>query len=116
MTAPWRIEYYKSPSGQEPIVDFINELEVLTQVKVARTLELLSEFNITLGAPHSKKLSGVPFWELRILGKDNVRIFYIAKTGKYFLILHGFKKKKQKTDAREIKLALGRLSEYNARK
>lgn len=38
-----------------------------------------------------------------------------AKTGKTFLLLHGFQKKKQKTDEREIKTALDRLLDYKSR-
>jgi len=112
----WRIEYYKSPSGQEPISDFIDSLETRVQVKIMRAFDLLAEFGVALHNSHTKKLAGAPFWELRIVGSDNIRIFYIAKTGRSFLILHGFKKKRQKTDAREIKTALGRLNEFNVRK
>ena len=116
MSQLWDIEYYKSPAEQEPILDFINNLEVPAQVKVARALDLLAEFGIALRSSHTKKLSGVPFWELRIVGSDNIRIFYIAKAGRSFLILHGFKKKQQKTDIKEIKVAMRRWQEYTVRK
>ncbi|MBI2443152.1 MAG: type II toxin-antitoxin system RelE/ParE family toxin [Candidatus Levybacteria bacterium] len=52
---------------------------------------------VSVGSPHIKKLTGRELWELRILGSDSLQILYIAITGKTFLLLHGFKKKKDKT-------------------
>lgn len=109
MRIQWRIVYYETPQGKSPVYDFIEGLNIKTKAKVARTLDLLAQYGTTLGAPHIKKLSGYSLWELRILGTDNVRIMYIAHTGKTFLLLHGFLKKKQQTDQREVKIALNRL-------
>ncbi len=115
MDEAWKILFYKSPSGEQPVQKFIDSLELLVQSKVYNSIELLKEFNIRLGAPHVKKLTGTNLWELRILGTDSLRIIYIAVVGKTFLLLHGFKKKKQKTPPNEIKTALDRLSEYRNR-
>ncbi|HAU65271.1 TPA: hypothetical protein DCW32_01820 [Candidatus Woesebacteria bacterium] len=38
------------------------------------------------------------------------RIFYIAIANKSFLLLHGFRKKKNRTDRHEIETALKRLA------
>jgi phage-related protein len=105
----WKIKLYQTYSGESPVKDFIDNLELRTQAKVYATIELLKQFGISIGSPHVKKLTGTSLWELRILGSDNTRIFYIACTGKVFLLLHGFKKKKNKTDRREIKIAEERL-------
>lgn len=110
------IEYYESPTGDKPVEEFINSLEKKAQDKIVRTLELLVEFGIRIGLPHAKKLTGTPLWELRILGSDNLRIFYIAQAKTCFLLLHGFKKKTIKTERKEIKVALGHLREYQSRK
>jgi phage-related protein len=112
----WIIDYYESPTGNKPVEEFINSLEEKAQDKIVRTLELFEEFGIKLGLPHVKKLVGTPLWEIRILGLDSIRIFYVAKEQKHFLLLHGFKKKTQKTDKREIKIAIVRLREYESRK
>lgn len=112
----WHIEYYESHYGDKPVEDFIGSLEEKAQAKVTRTLELLEEFGIRIGLPHAKKLGGTSLWELRILGSDSLRIFYIAKEQQSFLLLHGFKKKTQKTEKKEIKIALDRLREYQIRK
>ena len=66
-----------------------------------------------MGLPHIKKLTGTDLWELRILGADKIRIFYVALTGKTFLFLHGYKKQTDKTPPKEIKIALNRLAELD---
>ncbi|OGE04087.1 hypothetical protein A3B51_00385 [Candidatus Curtissbacteria bacterium RIFCSPLOWO2_01_FULL_41_18] len=115
MDEKWKIEYYKTINKKSPIKEFVDGLDVKAQNKIFEVLDLLKEFGMSLGMPHSKKVTGTSLWELRILGGDNIRIFYIAKTGKTFLLLHGFQKKKQKTDKKEIRVALDRFSDYGSR-
>jgi|SRR3989338_4702461 len=111
----WNIDYYESPTGDKPVEEFINSLQEKAQSKVVRTLELLEEFGTRVGLPHAKKLIGISLWELRILGSDSLRIFYIVKERQSFLLLHAFKKKKEKTDKKAIKVALERLREFQSR-
>lgn len=115
MNQNWKIDYYKTLSGAEPIYDFIEKLPLKTKAKIYNTFELLTEFSTHLQPPHAKKLTGTPLWELRILGENSIRIFYLAMTGKTFLVLHGFIKKTQKTPRQEIVTALKRLREYLSR-
>ena len=115
MDQKWKIIYYESSQGNSPVFEFIQNLDPKIKSKVIEILDLLKQFGILMGLPHSKKVTGTPLWELRILGGDNVRIFYVAVVNRRFLLLHAFFKKKQKTDTREIKNAINRLSEYNSR-
>lgn len=112
----WKIKYYTTVNLSSPVFAFIDSLSDPAQAKVYQSFELLAEFNILLRPPLVKKLAGTPLWELRILGKDSIRIFYIAQEHQEFLVLHGFVKKKQKTPAKEIQLALKRLNEHMSRK
>lgn len=116
MDESWSIIYYQAPQQTtSPVYDFINSLDANAKSKVINTINLLENYGIRLDPPHARKLTGTNLWELRMLGQDNIRIFYIAVTGKSFLLLHGFSKKKQKTDKKEIRTALARLNEYNSR-
>jgi len=108
----WKIVYYGDGRGKEPVYEFIESLNPQAQAKLSNTFDLLSQFGISLGHPHIKKVTGTDLWELRILGNDNIRIFYITTTGKRFLLLHGFIKKTQKTDKKELKIAISRLKDY----
>lgn len=116
MEKSWNIVYYKSlQQGTFPVYDFINTLNAKSKGKVIEVMDLLETYGINLRLPHCKKLAGTKLWELRILGQDNIRIFYVGIGNMTFLLLHAFKKKKQKTDSREIKVALSRWEEYISR-
>ena len=116
MEEDWKILFYKTTQGDTPVNDFILSLEIKAQSKVRDTIKLLQQFGVRLGLPHVKKLAGTELWELRILGADSIRVLYIAVTGKTFLILHGFKKKKDKTPPKEIMIAEERLTEHRGRR
>ena len=116
MTGKWRIIVYETLSGDKPVEIFILSLDIKARNKIVRTLEHLEEFGPELGYPHLKKLTGTTLWELRILGSDSIRILYITISGKTFLLLHGFKKKQQKTPSKEITVAEKRLTEFIKRK
>ena len=115
-TEEWNIVYYESLGGNIPVYDFIESLSPVAKSKVSNTLDLLTEYGIKLGLPHVKKVAGTELWELRILGGDSIRIFYIATSGRAFLMLHGFIKRSQKAPKKDIKIALARLKEYKFRK
>lgn len=115
MEEKWKVILYRSPSGDHPVQQFLDSLELKAQSKVQGAIKLLREFGIRLGSPHVKKLTGTDLWELRIIGSDSVRVLYVAVTGKTFVLLHGFKKKKDKTPPKEIKVAEDRLAEYRSR-
>ena len=86
---------------------FIKSLQKPTIAKVLHTIDLLEKFGQKLGPPHTKKVSKHLF-ELRVSGKQEVRIFYSFHKSQIFL-LHGFIKKSQKIPQREIKVALQKL-------
>ena len=115
MRKQWYIRYY-SMDGDSPIAEFIDSLSPRAKAKVFNTFELLEEFGIQVGSPRIKKLVGTPLWEIRILGQESIRIFYVLITGNTFLLLHGFIKKKQKTPRKEIEQAMKKLDEYQSRR
>ena len=115
MNQKWKIIYYETSQGNSPVFEFIQSLDPKIKSKVIGVMDLLKELGTLIGPPHSKKVTGTPLWELRILGGGNVRIFYIAVVNRRFLLLHVFLKKKQKTDIKEIKTAIGRLNDFKSR-
>lgn len=90
MDEKWRIELYENARGEKLVEEFFDSLEARTKLKINHAIELLETFGLEGGYPHVKKITG--------------------------LILHGFKKKKQKTPTKEIKIAEERLEEYLIRK
>ncbi|MBI2515175.1 type II toxin-antitoxin system RelE/ParE family toxin [Candidatus Wolfebacteria bacterium] len=86
---------------------FIRSLDESTIAKVLRTIDLLEMFGHQLGLPHSKKVH-THLFELRILGKQEVRIFYTFHTDEAVL-LHGFVKKSNRIPKKEFTTALQKL-------
>ena len=86
---------------------FIKSLQKPTIAKILRTIDLLEKFGSKLGLPHTKKIS-VRLFELRIPGKQEIRIFYSFHKSQIYL-LHGFVKKSQRIPRKEIKVAFQKL-------
>lgn len=98
--------FFATNRGVSPVKTFINSLDSQTIAKVIKTIELLQTHGPALPLPYSKKLTK-EIKELRILGQQSIRILYVNHQSEYYL-LHAFKKKTQKTPAKEIKVALDR--------
>lgn len=108
----WRVVYFVSSSGENPVSKFIDSCTKRQQVKILRILQHLGEYGAQAVIPHLKKLSGTPFWEIRILGRDNIRIIYVIEIEKMIVLLHGFFKKSKKTPRKEIQLCYQRHREF----
>jgi phage-related protein len=108
---PWRVVYYQDHAGRSPVIEFIKRLSEPARAAVLRDVDLLKEFGLALGAPMVKPIAGVrKLWELRVKTKDGaVRIFYVAISGRRFVMLHGFMKKTDKTPKPELEIARKRL-------
>jgi phage-related protein len=106
----WQIEFYATRKTRSPVADFINGLPEQERAKVRNVMRLLREFGALLGLPHSRPMSGRS--KLRELRAGDVRLFYFAHTGRRFIILHGFRKKSQKTPPAEIATAERRMKEF----
>lgn len=104
--------YYTSPTGDNPVSDFLDKLSSTQQAKLLRIVTYVEIYGLQSILPHVKKLSGTPLWEIRVLGKDNIRALYAIVHSGSMIILHGFIKKSQKTPPREISVALSRLKEW----
>jgi phage-related protein len=105
----WKVKFFQTDRGDYPVKDFILEQEEETQARIILSIELLRDNGPFLKPPHIKKLRS-KFYELRILGKVPIRIFYTIFENEYYL-LHAFKKKSQKTPAREMNLGIDRMRE-----
>lgn len=111
MMNTWEVISFESTRGEQFVEKFIRSLDEATISKFARNANLLEKHGPLLGMPHSKKLTS-KLYELRIRGKQEVRIIY-GFIGNKIYLLHGFLKKTQKTPAREIEIAEQRLCTLN---
>ena len=64
--------------------------------------------------PHAKAMGG-GLIELRVRGRQEVRIFYAFALGKHIYLLHAFVKKTKTTPNRELVIARQRKAEIEKR-
>lgn len=112
----WKIVFYKKDTLEEPVRNFIVNLPIKERAKVVQEIENIRSEGIYLGPPFVKKIVGREYknlWELRIrFGSDYIRIIYFLHIEKTFVLLHGFKKKTNRTPKRELEIAKRRMIKY----
>ena|SRR3990172_7291303 len=104
---PWKVINFETARGEKPIEEFINRQQASTKAKIIHNIRLLKQYGNLLGMPRSKRLDKNLF-ELRIRGKQELRIFYCFKE-RDVLFLHIFKKQTQKTPQKELQIAYHRM-------
>jgi len=104
----WRIITYETSRGEKPVDEFIKKQRPQARSKIVHTVRLLRQYGNMLGMPHSKAL-GKGLYELRIRGREELRIFYCFTQKKTIYLLHAFKKQKQHVPQKELDLALLRM-------
>ena len=102
----WAIITYETIRGEKPVDEFIQKQQPQARAKIIHGVRLLKVYGNRLGMPHAKILDG-KLYELRIRGKEELRIFYCFMKKKIYL-LHGFKKQTIKTPSKELEIALQR--------
>lgn len=104
----YKVRFYTPQGKTSPIKEFLDTCKPSLRVKILRQFKYVEEFGLNPAIPNIKKITGTSFWELRILGKDNIRIVCVSLPEKEVKVLHIFEKKRQKTPAKELNLALKR--------
>jgi len=103
----WKILEYETNRGERPVAKFIKRQQPQTIAKIVHLIDLLEIYGPLLGMPHTKRLES-NLYELRVRGKEEIRILY-GFLGKTIYLLSCFKKQKQKTPKKEIETAKQRL-------
>ena len=107
----YKVNFYTFPGRISPIKNFLDRCQPNLRTKILRQLKYVEEYGLNPAIPNIKKVTNTPLWELRILGKDNVRIICVSLPEKEIKVLHIFSKKKQKTPTKELNRALKRQQE-----
>lgn len=105
----WTVKLYESKRGEKPVEKFVKSCKQEVIAKVGHHIDLLEQHGPFLGMPHARKVSG-KIYELRVRGKQEVRIFY-AFRGSAIILLHAFKKQTQRIPFRELDTAQKRFVE-----
>lgn len=113
-THKYRLYFYKTNSGKEIVIDFIESLDTILKARVRNGLRLLEEHGLMLLQNLTVKniYRSPSLYELRVIGKQHVRIVFVQYNENTFLIVHAFLKKTQKTPQRELDTAIQRAKEF----
>ena len=103
----WIILFYETSSGERIVENFIKKQQPQARGKISHLIDLLETYGSLLGMPHAKQLDS-HLYELRVRGKEEIRILYGFKKRTIYL-LHAFKKQTQKTPKKELETASQRL-------
>jgi phage-related protein len=109
--------FYRTTSGRQPVVEFLDSLDGKQAQKVAWVLELIESVE-RVPKQYFKKLENTDgIWEVRIQSGNNAfRLLGFWDTGKFVILCHAFAKKSQAVPGKEIKLAEDRKDDYFRRK
>jgi phage-related protein len=110
----WRVEFYTVEAGTSPPRDFLASVPAKPQAKLLRTLNLLETHGPALAEPYVKRLSGWPgLLELRTsVGSDAFRLFFFFAAADLAVVVHGIRKKTERTPARDLSTADARRKNY----
>jgi phage-related protein len=102
--------FYALGSGREPVREWLKKLDVEDRKLIGEDIKDV-EFSWPIGMPLCRSL-GAGLWEVRsqLAGGRIARIIFCVHQGR-MVLLHGFMKKTQKTQPREIELAAKRMKE-----
>lgn len=108
------IFFYRSGNGKEPVREFLQELSV-EEKKIVGTDLMVLQWRWPVGEPLVKNL-GKSIYEVRSTLKNRIVRILFAQVFDKLVLLHAFIKKTQKTDDKDIKLAIKRLKEIENEK
>ncbi|MEN9503504.1 MAG: hypothetical protein RI964_2789 [Pseudomonadota bacterium] len=111
------IHFYKTPSGESPIEEFLDSLTSKQAQKVTWVMQLIEEIE-QVPVTYLKKLVNTDdIWEIRAQQGNNIfRLLGFFDGGKLIVLTNGFQKKTQKTPKAEIVLAEERKKDYLEKK
>lgn len=106
--------YYRNPHGQEPVRDFLEQLQPRARAAIDLQIDRLNALNSEDPPPpfpHSSQIAG----ELRELrchyGRHLVRILY-RRSRSLIVLLHAFDKRAQQVSAQDQAIAQERWSDF----
>ena len=114
----FRVRFYDDANGNKPLLAFLEDLRkrdrILHKLVVAGIKKL--EESERHGPPLTALVDQQEvLFELRIGGKTIARVFFFFGQGQELILTHGYVKKQQKVDARELERARSYQKDWKQR-
>lgn len=100
--------YYTTERGDNPVEEFIDSLDEVTQARFFSYVGLLRAEGPGLKRPFADTVRG----KIRELRPRQARVLYFFAVGDKIILLHGFLKKTQEINPRDITLAETRMGDW----
>jgi len=98
-----QIKFYKTKSGESPVIDFLDSLPTKVAQKVTWVLKLVEELDIVPSLYFKKLIGTDDLWECRIkLGSNIYRLLAFMHKNNLVVLTHGFVKKTDKIPNNEL--------------
>lgn len=111
------IIFYRTPSGQCPIEEFLDSLSSKQAQKAVWVLNLTEDLDVVPRRYFQKMSHTEDLWEIRVRAGSNIfRLLGFFDGPKLLVLAHAFQKKTQKTPRQSIRLAEERKRDYFRRK
>lgn len=111
----YKIIYYLTGRGEEPVYEFIESLDKKSKAKVMAFIQLLEEHGSELRRPYADHVRG-KIRELRIqMASNSYRILHFFQVGEQIVLVHAFVKKTQELREQDIELAEHRMADWISR-
>ena len=111
------VAFYRTPSGNSPVEEFLDTLSPKQTQKAAWVLRLIEELDAVPRQYFQKMPNTEDLWEVRVRAGTNIFRFLGFFDGARLVVLsHAFQKKTQKTPRQAIRLAEERKRDYFRRK
>ena len=86
-SSEWSVVLFTEENGRSPVREFLQGLDLRTQARLRRAVELLTQRNVHTGEPLVRHLEG-KLWELRVESNTNIyRLVYFFHTGRRIVFL-----------------------------
>nr|VFK14147.1 MAG: Phage-related protein [Candidatus Kentron sp. LPFa] len=97
------VNFFRANSGREPVRDWLKGMDREDRKRIGEDIKLV-QFRWPLGMPLVRKMEA-DLWEVWTnLGEGNIARVFFTVRGTRMVLLHGLKKKSQKTPRQELEL------------
>jgi phage-related protein len=104
----YKVFYYTTARGENPVREFVDELDDTTQARFFAYVDMLKEYGPNLKRPYADVVMG----KIREMRPRQARVLYFFAVGDRIILVHGFLKKKDAIDPSDIALAESRMKDW----
>jgi len=110
------VEFYETAAGTCPVREFLDELKASDPCDFAAVLAGLAKLrNRQYHREPLSKAVGEGLFELRHVGKLNTRVLWFFAKDRRIVAVHAVRNKSQKLPARDTRIALDRMRDWQKR-